>query len=93
MASPLRDFFGHYMEVTEDVDYSDLPNTTSSTSTSLTLTSLSPNTYIGGKSSPYDYRVVNQRSYAGQSSYFGYDVEEFSYILIASGCLGKSRKC
>ncbi|GAU90333.1 hypothetical protein RvY_02762-3 [Ramazzottius varieornatus] len=92
MASPLRDFFGHYMEVTEDVDYHDHPNTTTVTFPPLTLTSVSPNTYIGGhnggKSSPYDYRVLNQRSYAGQQAYFGYDVEQFSYILIASGCLG-----
>ncbi|OQV14565.1 hypothetical protein BV898_11286 [Hypsibius exemplaris] len=55
--------------------------------------SLRTNLLPGSRSANFGYKIVSTAShtggpYAAADRYFGYDVEQFSYILIASGLLG-----
>lgn len=99
MAEVLKDFFGLMnrtdpVEETGIVPFSSTVLTTvlRSPTTTPALVVPSPGGLIaspgsGGRAAQFTQRVMN--SYSGPvPSYFGYNVEQFSYILIASGCLG-----
>jgi hypothetical protein len=81
----LRDFFG-WMNSTESPHL--LRNRSTDTFNDHPLRT---NLLAGSRSANFNFKVVNSHTYASSSSadvYFGYDVEQFSYILIASGLLG-----